>query len=84
MWYQPGGDGGRGLSPGTSTVMAFVKPNEGFAGMLREKACGMKMVRPRRKETVGDIVVDVRRGKRRLMQVPKARRGECSRQMQVE
>ena len=39
MWYQPGGDGGRGLSsPGMSTLMLFVKPTAGSAGMLMEKA----------------------------------------------
>ena len=58
MLYQPGGEGGRGLSPGVSTLMMFVKPTAGFAGMLIEKACGMRAVRPRRKKSVEDITVD--------------------------
>lgn len=78
MLYQPpGGDGGRGLSAVVSTVMAFAKPSEGFAGMVIEKVCGMRVVRPRRKESVGDIVVDVGRERCRLMQVQKTRREEC-------
>ena len=43
---QPGGAGGRGLSPGVSRLMMFVPPVAGFAGMLT--ANGMRAVRPRR------------------------------------
>ena len=54
MWYQPSGDGGRGLSP----PMMLVKRNVGVAGTMREKACEMRVVRARRKESVvGDMVV---------------------------
>ncbi len=57
MWYQGGGAGGRGLLPEKLAMMLFVKPTAGSAGMLREQACGMRVVRPRRKESVGYIVV---------------------------
>lgn len=47
-----GGRGGRGLGP----EGRFIRLRAGFAGMLAEKACGMRAVRQRRKESVGDIV----------------------------
>ena len=34
------------------------KPFDGFAGMLRDKTCGMRAVRPRRKERIGGILED--------------------------
>lgn len=74
MLYQPGGEGGRGLSPRVSTLMMFVKPTAGFAGMLIGKACGMRAVRPRRKKSVEDITVDGKREFCRVTQVRKARR----------
>ena len=51
--------------------------------MVAEKACGTRAVRPRSKESVGDIVVDgwmdgererSKRGSRRLMQEQEARK----------
>lgn len=54
--YGRGCGGGRGLTV-VSTLMLFVKPTARSAGMVREKACGMRAVRPRRKERVGDIAV---------------------------
>ncbi len=74
MWYQGGGEGGRGLLPEKLAMMLFVKPTAGSAGMLREKACGMRAVRPRRKESVGYMVVGCTRENCRLMQVQRAGR----------
>lgn len=82
-WYQPGGDGGRGLSAEVSTLIVFVKPAAGFAGMLIEKTCGMRAMRPRRKTGVGDIVVDGKRESWSPMQVQKAKREDTSRELQV-
>lgn len=61
MWYQPGGGGGSGLSP-ASALMMLVKPAAGFAGKLRERACGRRAVRARRKERIGDMVVGGKEG----------------------
>ena len=47
-----GGRGGRGLGPEGRRI----RLRAGFAGMLAEKACGMRAVRQRREESVGDIV----------------------------
>lgn len=55
MWYQSVGAGGSGLTPAFSALMMLVKRNVG-AGMLREMAWEMRVLRVRRKERVGDMV----------------------------
>ena len=74
MWYQPPGDGGRGLASDRTAVPGSDRPPAGLAGMLREK--DMRATRPSRKENVGDIVVNAEREKCRLMQEQKTRRKE--------
>ena len=74
IWYQPGGDGGRGLLPASAPTI-LIKPDAGVAGKVREKACEMRVVRARRKESVGDmVVVSSKRQSCRLMQVQESRR----------
>ena len=63
--YPNGSDGGRALSFGKSALMMLVRPRAGVAGTLMGKACGMRAARPRKKESVGDIVADGERGESR-------------------
>lgn len=80
--YQPGGAGGRGFS-GVLELLLFIKPTVGSASITREKTCGMRAVRPTRKDSVGDILVDGESEGCRLTHVQKARREGNPRQLQV-